>query len=224
MKKSLAADLVTIAVGTVVVVGAMVLVSRRKAAPPTVEGFRGLGAFPQQQGSYYANTPRALQNLTFNQLRQQEPLDSPGTVQAIEQYLAGEPDVVASLPQNMAFNRWRRGGGDFGGNIEGLLAATTGRDQLMGSLVDTQYDRVPHALWNDTAQAMNELPQEVSHPGDVISRGVPGEAMIPAPQFWAYMQSNGESPVEYQTPFEQGLHYAPVWNGTERVMHLERIG
>ena len=214
-----------IIVAAVVGGGALVYwLSRRE--PHTTDGVRGLGAFPSRQGSYYANTPRALQNLTFNQLRQQEPLDSPGTIQAIEQYIAGQPEVVASMPQNMGFNRWRQGGGTFGGNIAALLTATTARDPLLNELVGTENDRVPHMSLHDTAQAMNALPQEPPAYGRVISRGVPGAQVIPAPQFWAYADYGGQTPLTPMSPFEQGLEYETVWDGErmELCWRVPRVG
>ena len=184
--------------------------------------FSGLGAFPMQQGSYYANTPKELQSLTFNQLRQNAPLYSPGTEQAIEQYMAGAPEVVASLPQNMAFNRWRQGGGDFMGNAQGLLAAVSSRAPLLNAVVGVNYDRVPHATWNDVAQGMNALPPTQPRYGSVVSRGVPQANLIPSPQFWNAID-NG-APVTPMSPLRQATDYTAVWDGPNHMLRLESNG
>lgn len=224
-RRSKAANRKLAAVVTSVVIGGSALaylIGKRATRTDGRRGFRGLGAFPQRQGSYYANTPRELQNLTFNQLRQSTPLDSPIQIQAIEQYMAGQPEVIASMPQNMGFSRWRQGGGVFGGNVEALIAATTARDPQLNELVGVQNDRVPHMSLRNTAQAMNVLPVTPAEYGDVVSRGVPGAPIIPSPEFWAYAASGGTTPLTPMTPFEQGLEYETVWDGA-RMMQIERI-
>jgi hypothetical protein len=216
-KQAMAAVIVYVVVGG----GALAYALSRKA--PKSAGFRGLGAFPSRQGSYYEGAPKALQDLPFNALRDNNPIESGATIQAIEQFVAGQPEVIASVPQNMGFNRWRQGGGVFGGNIEALVTATTARDPFLNELVGVETDRLPRMSLRDTAQAMNALPVESSYYENPVSRGVPQASVIPSPQFWAYANSGGQTPLEPMSPFEQGLEYETVWDGA-RMMQIERRG
>lgn len=223
-KRSKASKQKMAAIGVAVVVGggALIYALARRAAP-TSAGFRGLGAFPSRQGSYYDGAPQSLQDLPFNMLRDNNSIESGATIQAIEQYVAGQPEVIASMPQNMGFNRWRQGGGVFGGNIEALITATTKRDPFISELVGVQNDRVPHLSLRATSQAMNALPRERSGYENPVSRGVPQASLIPSDQFWAYANSGGQTPITPMSPFEQGLEYDTVWAG-DRYMQIERRG
>lgn len=185
---------------------------------------RGLrGAPPPPPTSYYDDSPQAVRDLPFNMLRTHLPLESQARMQSIEQYLDGEPEVIAALPQNFAFSRWKQGSPAFGASAQGLIDAVTARDPQLAELVNVQSARVPHMTLRSVGLSLNTLStgDTGSRFEDPVSRGIPQQPLIPADQFWAYAESGGRTPITPMSPFEQGLEYDVFWDGA-RMLQIER--
>ena len=189
------------AVGAVFVVQA---VSGRRSS-------RGLrGAPPPMPTSYYDDVPQSVHDLPFNLLRDQTPLDSPVRVQAMEQYIDGQPDVIAMLPKNFGFTRWRQGGGEFGSSAEALVGAVRQRDPLLEELTGIQDSRTPHMSRRSVARELNVLPNTGSRLENPISRGIPQQPVFTNEQLYAIANGERHIPVQ-ESPFDVAQESDPTW-------------
>jgi hypothetical protein len=182
-----------------------------KSWDTSLGGRRGLrGAPPPMPTSYYDDAPQSVHDLPFNLLRDQTPLDSPVRVQAMEQYIDGQPDVIAMLPKNFGFTRWRQGGGEFGSSIEALVGAVTQRDPLLAELTGIQDSRTPHMSRRSVARELNVLPNTGSPLENPISRGIPQQPVFTNEQLHAIANGERHIPVQ-ESPFDVAQESDPTW-------------
>lgn len=184
--------------------------------------FRGLGSITPM--------PRDIRDVPFNLLRSEAPVDSPSTIQALEQYISEQPEVAAMLPQEMAFTRWKQNGGVFAANMSSLMDAVQMRQPLMSKL-DMTTSYVPRFPIREAASSMNELPWG-GEPYEVpVSRGIPQQPGLSPYQLQQYADSvphfveNPEyvTPEQYpEAPTEFGQTYQMQWGDNNNMRWIPR--